>query len=118
MDAAQIATILNVTLPDRRVLEDLSTKLQRLARSAHKSKEMGDEVWRSVPEGASLDIVTKAFYSEYYEGVGFATYKVLVAIGGLEQSEVGMHKAKYCFATLHYDDEAQLITVDFHRDFR
>ncbi|MEO7715169.1 MAG: hypothetical protein ABIY70_03110 [Capsulimonas sp.] len=118
MNADQIAAALDRTLPDMQVLDDLFHRLRRLSETAGKSVEVGDDLWRAVPAGASLDIVTKAFYKEYFEGVGFATYKILVAIGGLQRSDVGAHTAKYCFATLHYDEEAQLITTDFHADFR
>ena len=74
MNAAQIAAALDVALPDMQVLDDLFHRLRRLAETAEKSVEVGaTDLWRTAPPGASMEIVTKAFYKEYFEGGGERT---------------------------------------------
>ncbi|AFY54617.1 hypothetical protein Riv7116_2085 [Rivularia sp. PCC 7116] len=42
----------------------------------------------------------------------------MVAIGGITSQKHGILTAKYCFATLYYNDERQLFTMDFHEGMR
>ena len=71
-----------------------------------------------VPVGIPLEIVSKSYRQNVYEG-GFGNhYATLVAIGGVSDRDGGYLEAQYCFATLFYSSEKSLITVDFHSEMR
>jgi hypothetical protein len=61
-----------------------------------------------------LAITTKAFFREYHT-LNFGPFKVQLAIGGVERQRHGVLYAKYGFALLFYNEEFQVITVDFDK---
>jgi hypothetical protein len=101
-------------LPDIHILKDVSRILWQEA----KGEIELEEGVVSVPEGTAIEMVTKAFFKEYFEEIKFGTYRVQVAIGGVQDQKFGMLYAKYCFATLYYNEKANLVTLDFHKDMR
>jgi hypothetical protein len=109
---------LDEALPDSVVEEALRSILRQEAAGAETVCLEMDGEHIMVPRDASTDLVTKAFFKEYYD-VGFSTgYRAQVAIGGVISEEHGIAKAKHCFATLYFDRSCQLITIDFHAQMR
>jgi hypothetical protein len=117
MSFVEVAGALDRVLPDDKVVQDARLLLRKYADGETVDIRLGRRKV-SIPVESSLEIVTKAFFKEYFEGVGFGVYKVLIAAGGFEQNPLGIHKARYCFMTLYYDDGGNVITEDFHLDFR
>lgn len=72
----------------------------------------------NIPAKTEVDIVTKAYFHESFDNVGFSTFTVLLAIGGFKEDPHGIHKSGICFSTLFYNKDAELITLEFHEEFR
>jgi len=104
-------------LPDEMILQDVYNLLARDAEDGQKRIEL-DEQWVSIPINIPVDIVTKAFFKEYYDVGWGISYRVLVAIGKFKKDQYGLHTAEYCFATLYYNERGDMITEDFHTEFR
>lgn len=116
MNNSFVLSALDEILPDKKAIGDLREVLEDINRR-HASIEIDDgEV--SVPTDVAVVLVTKAFFKEYFDRVGFGTYKVMVSLGMPHQQKSGVLKAPYCFATLYYTDTSELITIDFHSDLR
>lgn len=114
MNTSSLAEAIDEILPDQPVLNDVSRILGQCPRG---EIELEEEII-SVPENIPITIVTKVFLKEYFEDVGFGAYRVQVAIGGIENKEFGILSARFCFATLYYNEEPSLITIDFHKKMR
>jgi hypothetical protein len=71
----------------------------------------------TVPVGAKLEIVTKAFFKEYVRSP-FGDFRVQVAVGGAYVSPEGALAARLCFATLWFNAQGQRFTIDFHVEVR
>lgn len=71
-----------------------------------------------IPLDVEIVVVSKAIFKKYHE-FGFGTgYRALVALGGLARIEQGIPEAKYCFMTLYYTAQSELLTEDFHKEMR
>jgi hypothetical protein len=74
--------------------------------------------WRVIPDDdVSLDIITKCVFKEH-KNIDFGTYRVMIAVGGIEEQKYGSIDPKYFFATLYYDRDCALTTLDFHQEMR
>lgn len=114
MSTVKVAEMLNSTLPNNQILNDVS---QIIWETGEGQIELEGEK-NYIPKGTVVDVVTKAFFLEYFD-IGFGTcYKVEVAIGGVVDEKHGIFSARYCFATLYYNQDCHLITVDFHKEMR
>jgi hypothetical protein len=103
------------TLPDERIVRDLINLLREGGDEAEIEFETGNV---RIPAHPHVTLVTKSYRKEYFP-IGFGSgYRVQVAVGDVEQTEYGILKAQYCFATLYYTTGPELITVDFHKEMR
>src|ERR1700742_1049265 len=105
MNTESLTQVLDQILPDQFVLKDLSHILQ----IGEAAIEL-DEESLHIPLEAPLVVVRKVFLKEYFDDVGFGAYRVQVAIGGIQEQQFGVLVAKYCFATLFYNEKPSLIT--------
>lgn len=71
----------------------------------------------AVPVEAALEVITKAFFESRFD-MSFGHFVVQVAIGGVVGHEASLPKARYCFATLFFNENAECFTADFHRELR
>ncbi|GBC60514.1 hypothetical protein DENIS_1471 [Desulfonema ishimotonii] len=117
MKKTDLERALDEALPDEKILSDVKRLLEYNAENGVTEIEL-NEKWVPIPIDVPIDIVSKAFLKEYYEGVGFGAYRVLVAIGGFKKDRYGFHEAGYCFATLYYNDQGDNFTEDYHVKFR
>lgn len=126
MDASDVAAVLDRVLPDSKIVSDVHALFLEHGKDGFISIELettenastGFETeWTPVPVDAAVEIVIKMFKKDHPIGVAFGTYVVTVAIGGFQHDATGHHTAGYCFADLFYNDEAQLCTQDFYRDY-
>lgn len=106
---------LNEFLSDSRVQDDLLKALWD-------DKEECDIILESetikVPRSAFLEVISKSYRENIYR-VGFGNYYAAqVAIGGVEKQTSGILYPAYCFATLFYNSDRGLITIDVHPDMR
>ena len=104
-------------LPDQQILVDLKKTLTPITHKGVAFIELDVQEVR-VPLDSRMEIVSKVFFKEYYATVGFGVFRVLIALGGFLPDKHGAHRAEYCFATLYYNGKCQLITNDFHEEFR
>ncbi|MEO0844399.1 MAG: hypothetical protein AAF063_36865, partial [Cyanobacteria bacterium J06643_5] len=116
MTTSRLYLLLDETLPDEQIIQDLSDRIWNDKELKGINIELNDQ-WKFVPENTPISIVTKALFKEYYD-IPFGTYKVMVAIGGITSQKHGILKAKYCFATLYYNDDCQICSIDFHEEMR
>lgn len=116
MSTSRLYSLLDQTLPDEQIIKDLSDRIWNDKELRGINIELNEE-WKFVPENTPINIVTKALFKEYYD-IPFGTYTVMVAIGGIKSQKHGILTAKYCFATLYYNDECQLFSMDFHEEMR
>lgn len=72
----------------------------------------------TVPRDTILEVVSKSYRHNNYQ-IGFGNYYATqVAIGGVKECRFGILYPKYCFATLFYNLERNLITTDVHSEMR
>lgn len=116
MNTSNLFSMLDKALPDEQIIKDLSNTIWQEKESGGIDIEVDDRK-QFIPENISFDIVTKALFKEHYN-LGFGTYRVMVAIGGIKSCKHGVLIANCCFATLYYNDKCQVITVDFHDNMR
>ncbi|RKZ44555.1 MAG: hypothetical protein DRR00_27945 [Candidatus Parabeggiatoa sp. nov. 3] len=121
MNTGDILQCLDSILPDRKIIRDIAQQLDDIAQFDEYTRgqveiEVEDEMRIIVPREASVDIVTKAFYREYFD-INYGTgYRVLAALGGIKKIQAGIVYPVYSFIVLYYDSELNLTTVDFHRN--
>jgi len=109
----KLTYLLNKEIPNEKVIDDLWDLLNE----SDLRVEL-NEKWVGIPRETQINIVTKAYFLETYENIGFGVYRVLLAIGGFKENPHGLHTAGICFSTLYYDKDRELITLDFHEKFR
>ena len=109
MTTSRLYLLLDETLPDEQIVQDLSDIIWNDKELKGINIELNDE-WKFVPENTPISIVTKALFKEYYD-IPFGTYKVMVAIGRITNNKDEL-TAEYCFATLYYNDHCQLFSMD------
>lgn len=107
---------LDKALPDGDVLEHL----RRLLFDEMQGQiDLGGSVGVvNVPNDAALVMVTKLFLKEYQDDLGFGAFRALTAVGEVVICSDGTVEPEFCFASLYYNRDAQLITVDFHTNWR
>ncbi len=116
MNKKKLEQLLDELLPDSKVIDDINQELaEAYLDSAHAKS---DEDTALVPIGVSITVITKAFFKEYLDEIGFGTFKVMLALGQVTKKKSGYIEAEHGFSTLHYSDVAELITVDFHAEMR
>lgn len=111
--ADQLANLLNLIIPDEKLLLDF----WEIVDDGNNKVELND-TWIEIPSKIQVDIVTKAYFLESFPNTGFGVYKVLLALGGFNQDLHGFHSAGICFSTMFYDEVINLISFDFHEEFR
>lgn len=117
MSFTEVVEVLDRVLPDDKVVQDARLLLGERSDGETVALRLGRRKVL-IPIESVLEIVTKAAFKEYFAGVGFAVYRVLIAVGGFEPDAYGFHKAQCCFMTLYYNDGGDVITEDFHSKFR
>lgn len=104
--------VLDDWLPDSVVLRDLKTTVESDGRGEIEL----DSGAISIPSDANYVVVAKS-WREVRFGIGLGnSFRVVVAVGGVEGVENGIVKAVHCFCTLWYTSERELITTDFSKD--
>lgn len=102
-------------LPDSKVKEDLLNILWEDKLECEIELETGKV---KVPRNAHLEVVSKSYRQNKYQVAFGNYYAVQVAIGGVRKKESGIIYPVYCFATLFYNWERNLITTDVHPEMR
>ncbi|WP_333028494.1 MULTISPECIES: hypothetical protein [unclassified Microcoleus] len=107
--------ILDDFLPDSKIKEDLLTILWENELDCEIELEIGTI---KVPRSTVLEVISKSCRQNNYP-IGFGNYYAAqVAIGGVKKLTCGILEPVYCFATLFYNWELNLITTDVHSDMR
>lgn len=107
MSYQQLSTALAEELPEKKVFEALLAILAE----GNQSVEL-DEEWVSVPVDIPLELVSRSLNTSAHV-LPFGAYRATVAVGGVKQLEHGIITPGVCFATLHFNTSAELVTVDF-----
>jgi hypothetical protein len=117
MDSQDVIQAIDLILPDPKIFEDVNNMLKKYRASGQKKVQLEDEdISIAIPEGVQIDIVTKAFFNEYFDinlGTG---YRVQVAMGGIQKQKRGRVYPELCFATLFYDATRKMLMIDFHQN--
>lgn len=116
MKTYSLLQLLDETIGDRRIIEDLLRVLGSSRVNDHSLIEIDGASIR-VPLNVGFTVVTKAVFKDRYNS-GFGALRAQVAIGEVTDHEDGEVIAKYCFATLYYDQNCNLLSSDFHAKFR
>ena len=116
MNASDITFALDQALPDSKIVNDLRVALEEGSKEGFISIELMT-VWTPVPIDASFQIVKKQFIKDDTGSSTDMNYRVTVAIGDFQSSDIGWHEAGYCFAKLVYSDKGVLVTQDFRREY-
>lgn len=114
MNTSTLSEALDYAIPDDKIVMDLRDILQKGIEGATTSIELNGK-WAPVPVSVPITVVTKAFFVERFD-TGFGAYKVLAALGAVKQVSSLWLEAEYCFSTLYYNHDMELITLDFHVD--
>lgn len=102
-------------LPDTQIQKDLSNILWKDSEECEVELEEGK---LKIPCNTLLEIISKSYRKNIYP-VGFGNYYAAqVAIGGIKEQRSGILYPVYCFATLFYDSDKDLITTDVHSEMR
>jgi len=116
MNASDVTFALDQALPDSKIVSDLRTLFQEISEGDFAVIQV-DTVWTPVPIEASFQIVKKQFIKDDTGSSTDMNYRVTVAIGDFQSSDIGWHEAGYCFAKLVYSDKGVLVTQDFRREY-
>ena len=111
---------LDEALPDdliRKAVARIFQKCETVAGHVHVEFEVVPAGYVPVPMDAKIGIVTKSFFVVRL-GPIFATFEAQVAIGGIVGSEEKPLRARYCFATLFFNENRECFTADFHIEAR
>ncbi|MBD2183323.1 hypothetical protein H6S82_17450 [Planktothrix sp. FACHB-1355] len=107
--------VLDDFLPDYKVKEDLLNILWEDDLECEIDLETGKI---KVPRDTLLEVISKSYRQNNYQ-IGFGNYYAAqVAIGGVKKQESGILYPVYCFATLFYNRERDVITTDVHPEMR
>jgi hypothetical protein len=114
--------LLDEALPDdliRKAVARIFQKCEPVAGHVHVEFEVEDVPagYAPVPLDAEIGIVMKSFLVVRL-GPNFATFEAQVAIGGLVGSQEKLLRARYCFATLFFNENRECFTADFHVEAR
>ena len=113
-------TLLDEALPDdlvRGALARIFRTCETVAGHVHVEFEEVPAGYVPVPLDAEIGVVTKSFFVVRL-GPTFATFEAQVAIGGIIGSEEKVLRARYCFATLFFNENRECFTADFHIEAR
>ena len=108
--------LLDEILSDSQINKNLLHLLRGSRANGHPVIEIEGSSVR-VPVNVGFKVVTKAVIKDRYNS-GFGVLRAQVAIGDVIDHEDGDVDAKYCFATLYYDNDCNLISSDFHKNLR
>lgn len=115
MSSFELEKSIDTVIPNAKVSKDIFAYLKQEGDTVQIEI---DQEYIFVPKDARMDIVNKMYIKEYYD-ICFGTgYRVQVAIGGVRLQKHGILYAQYGFATLYYDDQGEVITIDFHTEMR
>jgi hypothetical protein len=114
MNTGNVLQYLDSLLPNEKVIQDMVN--YTWGNENHEvAVEVEDEVKIILARPLPIEVVTKAFYQEYFE-IGFGTgYRVLAALGGIKEIKFGVVYPTYCFMTLYYNSDLIPLTADYHR---
>lgn len=116
MKTHRLLQLLDETLTDTQITDDLSRVLRSGSTNDHAAIEIqGSKV--DIPLNVSSRVVTKAVFKDRYNS-GFGTLRAQVALGEVIDHADGDVIPKYCFTTLYYDEDCNLISTDFHKQLR
>lgn len=118
MNTSQVVDTLDLALPDALVLAHARAFLVDNARDGFCHLEL-DNGYTPIPVDAPLSMITKAFFKEYH-GDPLGPYKCLVAVGEPKKQAYSSSivLAEYCLFTLFFNAQCQMITLDFHEEWR
>lgn len=108
--------VIDDALPNHKIIHDVQEEMRDDNNSDTISVEISGK-FISVPLDVPIFVITKAFFKEYYS-LPFGTYRVMVSLGQPVETKGKSLKPLYCFVTLWYNDDLQVITSDFHGDMR
>lgn len=109
---ADLLNHLDHALPDSQAVSDVLRVLSECADGKEAEIEI-DEKWLRVPTDTDVKVIRKSLQLPRF-GTGFGTYLVEVAIGGVTSYEHGIVTPKHCFALLYYNQDKEMITIDFY----
>jgi hypothetical protein len=107
--------ILDDFLPDSKIKEDLLNMLWEDELECEIELETRNV---KVPRDAFLEVISKSYRQNKYDIAFGNYYAAQVAIGGIREQKCGILYPVYCFATLFYDLDRDVITTDVHSDMR
>lgn len=115
MDSTKVIEAINEVLPDDRIHCDLKNTLKKSNQSGQVKVYLEDEdKIVALPNQLQADIISKAFFKEYFD-IRFGTgYRVQISLGGIETQKNGIIYPKLCFATLFYDMGGKMLMIEFH----
>ena len=116
MVTKNLVLLLDEVLSDVKIKDDLSKELAEAGAGFDQVATNAVDV--PIPNDVLVTVITKAFFKEYLDKIGFGTFRVMVALGEIIRKKSGYIEAQYGFSTLYYDDDAGLITIDFHTEMR
>ncbi len=116
MDFNSIVSDIEQLLPNRIVNDTLKKVLDQALLDGMYVIEVEEGTLR-IPLTVEIIVLTKAVFKEYLPLEGFGDIKVLVSLGEV-LGKNGIYRSRYCFTTLYFNGEANLITCDFHTDWR
>jgi hypothetical protein len=107
---------INQFLPDSLIQDDL---LKFLWGDRNECEiELDENNTIVVSRSVKLEVIVKLYRHSVYK-VGFGNYFCAeVAIGGVTKVSGGIVEPLYCYATIFYSPEKEVITVDVHSDMR
>jgi hypothetical protein len=107
---------IDLLLPDLLVQADLQKILWDEQDDCKIELENGDV---TISKGAKLEVIDKIYRKNIYDvSFGKSYFYTHVALGGVDRISGGVIRPTYCFATLFYSSDRNLITIDFHSDMR
>jgi len=112
--------VLDEALPDEKIVKDILIVLREYTQDGGVEIELDEAEGKTVfiPENPRVEIVTKVLLKEYYDVNFRSGYRVQIALGGIQEQKYGILDARYCFATLYYNLEGEMLSLDFHPNMR
>ncbi len=111
MNTGSVLQYLDSLLPNEKVIQDM---VNYTWGNENREVEVEDEAKIVLEKPLLIEVVTKAFYQEYFE-IGFGTgYRVLAALGGIKEIKFGVIYPTHCFMTLYYNSDLIPLTADYH----
>jgi len=113
-----VLSSLDAALSDAQIIEDVRRVLADNSHNGVTTIEIHQPGSVQVPVDAAIETIGKSFFKRYFDENLPMGYSAQVAIGGVTKREFGIIHTRYCFATLYYNAECQMFTLDFHDDMR